>query len=153
MANVSSITVANAFLDLANQSGKHLTNMQLQKLVFLAQGYSLAILNRPMHYNNTHAWQWGPVIPILYKNLQKYGNGLVSEHIVLDKPEEGVLDVQDLALIQDVFNAYGSWTGSKLSALTHLRHTPWDITFTADPFGVIPNELMQTFYAEQLSVA
>ena len=153
MAKVSSITVANAFLDLANKAGKPMTNMQLQKLVFLAQGYSLAMLNRPMHVNNTHAWQWGPVIPILYKKLQKYGNGLVSEFIPLGVVEEGELDEQDKALIEDVFNAYGSWTGSKLSALTHPRDTPWDITFKSEPFGVIPNALMQTFYAEQLSVA
>lgn len=154
MANVSAITVANAFLDLAKSKNVPLTNMQVQKLVFLAQGFSLGALGRAMHCNNTHAWQWGPVIPALYKKLQKYGNGVVTENIKGGLiPDVGILDEKDKEIIGAVFSAYGGWTGSRLSALTHLPNTPWDKTFTVDPFGVIPNELMQEFYARELQPA
>ncbi len=55
----TSHAIANEFLRLTRQQGKQLTNMQLQKLVFLAQGYALAIEGDPLHKHNTRAWQWG----------------------------------------------------------------------------------------------
>ena len=79
--SVSSYTVANEFIALAKNEGESLTNMQLQKLVFIAQGYTLAILERQLYYHNTHAWQWGPVVPKLYKSLQKYGSNIVTERL------------------------------------------------------------------------
>jgi uncharacterized phage-associated protein len=154
MANVSSLTVANAFLDLAEKSGAKLTNMQVQKLVFLAQGYSLALLNRPLFYHNIHAWQFGPVVPKLYKKLQQYGNGYVSDKISTELiVESGALDTEDKKVIDAVYGAYGSWTGSKLSALTHLDNTPWDITFRKKPFSIIPQDLIQEYYSEQIQAA
>ena len=38
---VSPHAIANAFLELARAWGRNVSNMQLLKLVFLAQGYSL----------------------------------------------------------------------------------------------------------------
>ncbi|SFU79760.1 hypothetical protein SAMN05216339_1141 [Nitrosomonas eutropha] len=52
--------------------------MQLQKLVFITQGFSLAIFGALLHMHNTHTWQWEPVIPKLYKSLQKYGSDFVT---------------------------------------------------------------------------
>lgn len=143
---VSSITVANAFLDLASNEGKTLTNMQLQKLVFLAQGYSMALLDRPIHYHNTHAWQFGPVMPKLYKKLQKYGNSWVTEKIEPDADESIPQNSEEFEVIQGVFHSFGHWTGGQLSALTHEPNTPWRITWDNQPFSIIDTELMKRFY-------
>ena len=143
---VSSITVANAFLDLASNAGKTLTNMQLQKLVFLAQGYSMAMLDRPVHYQNTHAWQFGPVTPKLYKQLQKYGNSWVTEKIEQNVEEFIPEDSPEFEIITAVFNSFGHWTGGQLSALTHEENTPWKITWDKQPFSIIDTELMKKFY-------
>src|SRR5437867_1299935 len=74
-------TVANEFLRAAWQSGRTLTNMQLQKLVYIAHGYTLAMTHDPLIRQSVEAWRYGPVIRDLYRALQKYGAGQVTEFI------------------------------------------------------------------------
>ncbi|MBV8633049.1 MAG: DUF4065 domain-containing protein [Burkholderiaceae bacterium] len=149
----SAHAIANRFLQLAQNSGRQLTNMQLQKLVFLAHGFALGLLNRPLTFHNVHAWQFGPVIPKLYKSLQAYGNGTVTAPLKSPSPDQDALlytDDEAKAIIAGVWNAYGQWNGSKLSALTHLPESPWDIVWNQEGrrYDVIPNEIIREHYAE-----
>jgi len=141
---VSSHAVANKFLELAQKDGKSLTNMQLQKLVFIAHGYTLALLERPLYYNDTYAWQWGPVIPKLYKSLQKYGRNVVREK--LDSEDTFPEDSEEKDIVEAVWEGYGRLSGGQLSALTHKEDTPWSVTWESTPFKVIPQSLISEHY-------
>ncbi len=143
---VSSQVVANEFLRLARSEERNLTNMQVQKLVFLAQGYCLALLDRPMYYHNTHAWQWGPVVPKLYKDLRKYGSGIVMENVPSPSDESIDPDSREHEVLTGVWKAYGNYTGGQLSALTHREGTPWFKTWMENKFGVIQLEDIQEYY-------
>lgn len=143
--------VANAFLELAEKSQTKVTNMQLQKLVFLAQGFSLALRDEPLTYHNIHAWQWGPVLPKLYKACKQYGNMPIQEKLSVP-PEAGFEippDSIDHAIIRGVWESYGHWTGGQLSALTHEAGSPWDVTWKTSPYGIIDVGVMQDFYKAQ----
>jgi uncharacterized phage-associated protein len=126
--------------------------MQLQKLVFLAQGYGIALLGHSIFYNNVHAWQWGPVVPKLYKPLQKYGSGLVTELL----PDEGnpVPDNSDeMKVIFAVWKAFKDFDGFQLSGITHQEGTPWIKTWRNKQYAVIPNELIGEYYKGLLTHA
>ena len=140
----SAKSVANAFISLAEREGKPLTNMQVQKLVYIAQGFSLGIADRPLFYDNVHAWQWGPVIPTLYKALQRYGRGTVTEFIPCDEtiPEDG----DDFSLLKAVWDSYKGFSGAQLSSLTHKPETPWSETWEFDRFGIIAVETIKSHY-------
>lgn len=147
----SSHAVANEFIRLAQLQDKQLTNMQLQKLVFIAQGYFLAIHGIPLHFHNTHAWQWGPVIPKLYKSLQKYGSDFVTETLeTIDKIEP---ETKEADIIKAVLDNYGHYSGGQLSALTHRPNTPWSKTWEKDKFSIIDNDLIEKHYKELLETA
>ena len=137
--------VANEFLSLANAEARQLTNMQLQKLVFLAHGYALGLTGLSMYHNNTHAWQWGPVIPRLYKALQKFGSGRVTGPIAVDDPSES-LDETQTVVLKGVLEVYKKFSGAQLSDITHRPGSPWSKTWETDKFGVIPIDDIRDYY-------
>jgi len=148
---VTSHAVANEFIRLAQENGKQLTNMQLQKLVFLAQGYSLALFEVPLHSHNTHAWQWGPVIPKLYKPLQKYGSDYVTGPLL--PSDEIRQNSNDAEIIKAVWKSYGHYSGGQMSALTHKSGTPWSDTWEKERFAVIDNGLIANYYKKLVKPA
>lgn len=153
---VSAKTIANIFIDLASKENKKLTNLQLQKLVYIAHGFCLGFLGIPLYYNETRAWQFGPVIPDLYRDLQKYGSGLVLKRLTPieledDLKEEIDKESNEHQIVAKVWEVYKKYTGGQLSALTHLDDTPWDKTFKDRPFGVITNSIIEKYYKEVLA--
>lgn len=148
---ISSHAVANAFIAIAGKEGKQLTNMQLQKLVFIAHGYCLAFLGTPLFFHNTHAWQWGPVVPKLYKALQKYGSAFIPEPIEADDtmPDTG----DEAEILGAIWKSYGHYTGTQLSALTHKDNTPWSYTWDRNRFGIIEKDLISEHYKKLIEAA
>lgn len=146
------VTVANRFLHLAQELGSSLTNMQLQKLVFFAHGVHLGAYGRPLVEESVKAWTFGPVIPQLYNKLRKYGNGYVDNLLESTPEDMQRLDADKYALsaINLVWQKFGRFSGSKLSAISHMPGSPWDITWKKEEFSVIPSSLIQDYYAPQI---
>jgi uncharacterized phage-associated protein len=144
-------SVANEFIELARAAGNPLTNMQIQKLVYIAHGYSRAILHRPLIRQRVEAWRYGPVIKDLYNDLREYGAGLVTKPI--EKVPKEVLSETDKALVQTVLNAYGKFSGPQLSTMTHQKGTPWaDVYDPESQFHDtdIPDHLIEKYYSKLL---
>ena len=146
---LSAKTVANEFLELAQRDGKALTNMQVQKLVYIAHGFNLAIFRAPLIEEQVKAWPWGPVIPPLYNRLRKYGNGPISATIP-DVPKISQYD-EAVDLIAKVWKGYGDYSGARLSAITHQTGSPWDVTWRTEEYGVIDDALTAEHYRTLLA--
>ncbi|ETA49703.2 Panacea domain-containing protein [Ponticoccus alexandrii] len=139
-----STSVANRFLQLASAKGQKLTQMQLQKLVYIAHGWSLAILGRPLTSDSVCAWDYGPVYPELWQSLKRYGREPVLEQIKVrdfglgafsanaDQVSSANLDVDTDTLVSQVFENYGQFHAFQLSAMTHENGTPWHQVYVED---------------------
>lgn len=140
----SSLAVANALLKIANNEGKQLSNMQLQKLVFFAHGYNLAFLETPLTLDVAKAWTFGPVYPVLYECLRQYGRDTVVAPIsTLDEiPEQS----QEMQVIRSVWNAYKDYSAFQLSSVSHNSGSPWDRIWKINKFGEIPNQIIKEYY-------
>ena len=144
-------SVANEFLRKAQESGRTLTNMQLQKLVYIAHGYTLAILHYSLIKQSVEALRYGPVISDLYHALRQYGAGVVREPI--NRISRETISETDQALIASVLNAYGRFSGTQLSTMTHREGTPWHEVFNPHAFfnnDQISNDLIQKHYIKLL---
>jgi uncharacterized phage-associated protein len=143
--NHDSKAVANVFYKLARKDGGWLTNMQVQKLVYIAHGYHLGVLAEPLFRETVYAWQFGPVIPALYDALKIYGADKVKKRletatrpIKSDSPEWKVIEV--------VWAGYGGFTGAELSAMTHKEGSPWAQVWQPGRKLPIPNATIEAYY-------
>lgn len=138
-------TIANEFLKLAAESRDDLTPMQLLKLVFIAHGWSMGLLGRHLIRDKIEAWQYGPVIPVLYEDLRAFGSEPVRGPI--RGSTRDVLDDTERDLIAQVYEKYGHLSGPALSRLTHEPNSPWARTYRDGVSGrYISNDLIEDYY-------
>ena len=149
----SAMAVANAFIRRALE-GKldKLTPMKLQKMMFYAQSWHLALKKEPLIDDFFCRWQYGPVIPSLYHEFKEYGAQPISAYggyvvedegeLLSKRPIVGSHDADTWELIDKMIEVYGAYSGAQLSALTHEPGTAW----SAGPAdgGPIVNELLST---------
>ena len=152
--------IANAFLRLAWAEGRTLTNMQLQKLPYIAHGWGLVIISDDLIREQPQAWPYGPVYPKLYESLRRYGSGRVTDLIPQDdaspfldsendrgEPVEETLTAEEEKLIRSVWDAYKNYSAFRLSALTHQPDSPWTATMREDqPYAEIDNDLIRAHF-------
>lgn len=140
------ITVANRLLALAAETDKALTPLQLVKLLYVAHGFSLALLNRPLIAETIQAWKYGPVVKSIYHKVKQYGRGPITEPIANNAPVQN-LDADALALTEALMKRWGHLSGVALSNWTHKPGSPWHQVFRDDAADLeIPDELIQEYF-------
>ncbi|OOF53559.1 Panacea domain-containing protein [Rodentibacter trehalosifermentans] len=136
--------VAKYFLSLCNEdSGDLISNLKLQKLVYYAQGFSLAINSRPLFNEKIQAWPHGPVVPDLYEEYKRYGSGAlptVNLDINFDDFSE-----EDKELLDDVYEVYGQFSAWKLRNMTHDEY-PWKSTYQQGRSNEISHDKLRNYF-------
>jgi uncharacterized phage-associated protein len=153
--------VANYFLSLAGKDGQTIDPMGIQKLVFFAHGWHLAIYDRPLISQPIEAWDYGPVIRDLYHDFKRFGNDPITEQAYLINldPETRAFRVtrpelplttppETVSLLDRIWRVYKPFTSIQLSNMTHFDGTPWR---TAREHGakVIDNGTIQAYFKKQ----
>jgi uncharacterized phage-associated protein len=159
--------VANEFFELAKRDGSQLTPMQLQKLVYFAYGWYLAITGERLLNERVQAWQWGPVIPSLYGEFKPYGSGPITHPATDYFFEDGTLafraerlesgdeakDSLARQVIGKVWNLYGKYSAAQLSSMTHAANSPWSRYYDENVRGTdIPDDAIREYF-QQLAAA
>jgi uncharacterized phage-associated protein len=92
--------------------------MSLEKLVYYAQAFHLALFNRPIFDDEIRAWRHGPVVRSVYG---RYNGALPIERPV---GEVASLDQDTEAFLREVVSFFGGLTALTLSDATH-QENPW----------------------------
>ena len=139
--------VARFFLSLVDEDARDfMTNLKLQKLVYYAQGFHLAIHGRPLFAERICAWEYGPVVPVLYHALKGRGADPISVNDLDSCPREK-LDNDVKKLLKEINSVYGQFSAVRLMQMTH-HEPPWKET----PSGsVISHDLMKRYFRTRLS--
>ena len=100
----NALTIANQFLSIAEREVINLNTMKLQKLIYLAHGWSLSITDKALIRESIMAWRFGPVIPCVYSTFKVFGMGNITKFAKIDRE---VFDKKANAIVERVWEIYG----------------------------------------------
>lgn len=122
------LAVANYFIEKGLEEGKPVDPLKLQKLMYFAHGWHLAVRGTPLIDECVEAWPYGPVVPTVYHEFKHYGDSPITSP-ALDIFGEEVLRVTDpsvLEVLDKVWKEYRNFSGLSLSSLSHASGSPWE---------------------------
>jgi len=135
---------------LCENSGWKLSNLSVQKLVYLAQMIHLGEGEGPLFPEQFEAWDYGPVIPSLYHELKMFGSDAVAAYARLGRMDP------ETKLQNDIID-YLDELGSKkrpgqLVALTHWKNGAWAKNYEKHIKGlVIPTSDIRQEYLNRIA--
>jgi uncharacterized phage-associated protein len=104
----------------SRERGEVLTNLKLQKLLYYAQAWHLALDDIPLFDEDFQAWVHGPVLPTQYFRFRDFRwQPIIAE---IGKPD---IDDENLAaFLEEIIDVFGSESAVALELMTH-RERPW----------------------------
>ncbi len=147
--------VADYFiLKVDRKAGDNMTHLKLQKLLYYAQAWFLAMHDRELFHNPLEAWRHGPVCREIYDRFRQLSWHPIPVSMTLTDPGQLPEEVRDF--LEEVWDVYGQFSATKLEELTH-QETPW-LTARAGAFPHHPSdsritiEMMRDYYGERIKL-
>ena len=145
--------VAWKMLKAAAKKEISLSNLQLQKLVYIAHGYMLGWKNKPLCTVPMEAWEYGPVVSEVYHLFKDNGKNPIPVNSDVATDLDGDADAE--YIIDGVIENFGKKSAPELVSLTHQKNTPWDITWrktnTRTRSVPIDNDLIKNHFRKVIS--
>ena len=115
--------VAGAFIDLANRMDSRFTEGRLQKLLYIAQGWHLAITGKCAFEEDFVAREQGPVLPEIDLEFALRGSFPFTE----EDASDAALDDDDLIsqVILRVWDYYGEAAEAEVDDIATHTLSPW----------------------------
>lgn len=145
---LSCFEIADYFIWLANETGSFISNLKLQKLVYYAQAWHLAIHNIPLFPEDFQAWVHGPVIPELYQKYKNFGWQPILKNV---NPQ---LSENIKEFLDEVAQEYFACDAYELEQMTHVE-APWNLARgnlppDAPSNAIIKKEWMKEYYGSRV---
>jgi uncharacterized phage-associated protein len=145
--------VANWFILKAKENGESITAMKLQKLIYYAHGWCLALYNVALVEDQVQAWIYGPVFPRLYHLAKAYGSEPIDSLLYGYLSAPSIVQDSDprIPLLEKIWEVFGKYSASQLSRMTHEPDGPWDKISKSYPGRkrtTIPEDLLTDYFAK-----
>lgn len=145
------MSALDAAVTLAEASGWSLTNLQLQKLLYLSQmSHMGAHGGEPIFSEDFQAWKLGPVLPSVYRVGRDYGSGPVRSLFHKGQLPPGA--ARDTVL--EVYGDLKDQSAWDLVAITHWQGGAWYKNFNPGlNFTPIPKRDILDEYRARVAAA
>lgn len=137
--------IANYIIRHASESERPVTNLALQKLLYLAHAQFYIRFKKPLVKGYFEAWQFGPVMPSIYRELKKFGRDPIQEEFLDVDLFTGevrslpFIDEEDVVShLEDVTHYFKKYSAGQLVDVTHAEGGPWHYVWhksRTDPFA------------------
>jgi uncharacterized phage-associated protein len=118
-----SAAVADWFVELvAEDSEQDLSNLKLQKLIYLAQSLFLSRFHMPLIDDEFQAWENGPVVKRVYGRFKEFESSPIRRARLNVTRRPWPNEVEET--LSDVWECFGGYSAWKLRQITH-EAGPW----------------------------
>jgi uncharacterized phage-associated protein len=156
---VCSPSLANFFIEKAKEDKIEISNMQLQKLMFIGYGWVLSLTNKDLtETEGFEAWQHGPVLTSIYHEMKHNGNNPITsyatEYDVTDNKVfiPKIRTDQTKQILGKVWDTYKNFNAASLRNLTHETDTPWKKVYKDGSKGIkISPETVDAYYSDYIT--
>jgi uncharacterized phage-associated protein len=116
---ISPSHVSDFLLVESRERGELLTNLKLQKLLYYAQAWQLALHGDPLFKEDFKAWVHGPVLVSQYRRFKDFKWQPLA--VDVERPE---ITEPIAAHLREIVDIFGVETAVSLELMTH-REQPW----------------------------
>jgi uncharacterized phage-associated protein len=154
--------ICNFLIARSHAHSFELTNLRLNKLLYLIHGWGLTSRRDGLIRNHFLAWMHGPVVRPVYDTFKAYGEKKITEPATyldyLSGENRPVayddISAADTEIIERVFASYDRYTTGQLVDLTHVKGGPWEVIYSAwakdNKLNLrIPNDLIRAHFLRQ----
>lgn len=119
----SAFALGNHLLALAGDMQMPLNPQKLQRLLFFAQAFHVALHNEPLCDDTFVVWETGPVIPGLFHKCKAFGSDPITCKIHVSSADTNYrafpvvpdIDLQSRAFLMRLMDTYGRKPGLELN--------------------------------------
>ena len=119
------IPVLQAAKQLCSESKWTLSNLELQKIIYITHMVYLGTHSEQLVFGDFQAWRYGPVHPELYHFLKRYGAKPINNELGIFNFFEDLSDGNEKDALNAAVDAFPAGSGPKLVAITHWEKGAW----------------------------
>jgi uncharacterized phage-associated protein len=153
--------IANFVLDTCAERGAGISNLALQKIVYFCHVWSLIELKTPLVAQRFEAWEYGPVLPYLYREFKTFDRSPIRGRAKRINPLNGQSEVvpyqfddATAAMLTKVVAFYSRLRPGDLVELTHAAGGPWynvwNHSGSINPGMKIADDQIVSFYSKRV---
>lgn len=149
-AMITASNLAKYIIVCCSGGSKSITNLKLQKLLYYAQAWHLALRSTPLFNDRIEAWVHGPVVPVVFREYRDFKWSALPADNLSAKPHAEVCNH-----VAEVLAAYGKFDATQLEQLTH-NEDPWKEARKGIPGDMastneISQDAMRKYYRARLN--
>ncbi len=149
------LDVCRYIISYSQDNRYSISNLKLQKLLYLIQAYFLICINKPCFKDKIEAWSFGPVVPKAYREYKSFGSSSIPKQRWYIKPsgETSLFDDYDIKKadkerINAVIDQFKNNSATDLVKITHAQD-PWKNAYKEGKNKEITTEAIRRYFVDE----
>ena len=143
----NALDVAKYIINFSNEKDYLIDNLKLQKLLYYCQVHFLCDYREhtKCFTNKILAWDWGPVVPEVYKEYKSNGSNLIPHIRDKEFDVHEVINNDDIKKIEYVVDTFKNYNAIAMMKKTH-QEEPWINAYNNYLNNEITDEAIRSYY-------
>lgn len=145
---VSALSAARTLCELRDWN---ISNLALQKILYIAEMYHLGMTGKPLIREDFEAWDYGPVVPEVYSQARGFGSGPVPNvfHWIPSVPPH----TEEHKILAEVADMTKRFSAGQLVDITHWTGGAWARNYHPGERGIVipKSEIAEEYRARSSS--